>query len=970
MKRDHKRPVSDSSAPKTQADQILPTSSSVRCREERGGGDSFMRELEQIDPSGVTSSAQVVVKAVAPVLIKTVVPPLSFSSALQNHRRAERDPVGRELNSGKFATPSESGIQTPSLVAGSRNSEGTSTPLSVVATTGTRLDTSSSFPAAGIELSATGPTASEPAEASKFLDLSCRSLLDGTDAYRHNTAPLRIPRPHSGVSRQGKANGRGFDASPLPRDPAVASKVLHLLSSNSPDQSNASAAESSVSGMLDLPMGLLLLYYAVRDTCATADLSQDADPPSSAYSLLFILERVSAMRRREHRRAMLQEASALEQRKCDELYEAALQRRAQQAAVATSRAVEVAAAELAECTFHPTVSEAAHRHAFHGRLEDFMDKCLKWREEADRRLHARYADGESAGANLAGGKTNAMNARSRHLLLRADVQDRLQGRPALWVPKDAGSAAGSHGGSERSGMPLTKTKIREYNALLHDLLMAEETGGDSTPEAAVSHHISSACSQPLSTSSATIKGFLNRVKEDITQREANSTKLQKRFCDPTRGSYEPMTGQPYFIPNAMPTVVRDGQRVSYDQLNAAEQEEFRAYLQQNGMEYVLVRYLQSKRQGVQASPAARLGQDEVPLILAMAEDATRRAKNLERVRQQATLEETFRPHITPRSVRLARHRTGGVKIYDRPPKSEPQRTHSASTLRGTRSPGMHAGSGYLSPSRKRPLSTETPASTVALLARSDLWVGSRNRRLQEVAAMEEERQFSECTFEPRCSSVHGQLTPWKTVNGTSPPAAVIEDPARALTLVDESGHRASVLSTRALDAMANSADVRVINELELLRSGIAYRDTGFIEAVCETSGVQDVRRALSNVSLRTAPRLPRRSNSSRPSLSHPSPILRRSYQPSMSPLHSHQEGAVMWATPLSRGDGTQLDGNSSSEWHTSTDAAMKHRPPPPSRRSNSIRQPLKDVLGSLPPVEDPWAALDAQTEAILKHHGF
>ncbi|GET91626.1 hypothetical protein, conserved [Leishmania tarentolae] len=783
---------------------------------------------------------------------------------------------------------------------------------------------------------------------------------------------------------------------------------------------------------LDLPMGLLLLYCAAEETCIA--LEDGAAPStsfasaSSAYSLLYILEQISDFRRRDHRQAALKQARELERAKCEELYEAAEKKRVLAAAQRAARAQAVEEEELGACTFHPEVSKMARRMNARS-TKNFMERCMAWRAEVDHRLRQRcnhLAEVEAEKRAVAAAQNGiltpgkAVTKRSRRILAQPSVQERLKSRPCLWEvkrPSDspqegvvsalgpAHSLIDATTSSRRLlGVPITSSTTEEQEAILRELRrpVTEAGASDDLPQRLPQNMSTSRVSK---NSGDIMKGFLSRVEQDAERREQTVAKLQARYQNPDAELFEEGTGRPFFHPNAMPMAWKDGQRVSYDDLPKEKQKEFRAELRRSGLDFVLSHYLRErqreKEQSVTGScrgssleqqsdravacEGSTTPRHSTPLqshgdtmtvahqarfMMSLKAALARKEKNWERLRAEATAEETFHPQITKRSARMALHKTGGTPIYER--STELKRGASAEGAQSEKSQGQSHSAVH----RDRPL----PDVTQFFLDRSEKWMESRQQRLQHLAEMEDERLRAECTFTP--NRYFGDVLE-KTalplgveVNRTGVSSHTDSLVAPYAAGGDEQGYL-DTSHPRVLlqDLMASAADVRVMNELELLRSGAAYRDEHFVQAVCERSGLTDTRRAMANLSLKSAPRLPRsRKNAwdasnpphqSSASLlrSPPSPIPQRSNRPSASPYSVPRRDTLALTSPCHGSALKSLPTLSKNE------SAPTPMPRSVAEDATALLCGARDLSSSFLPVEDPWEALDAQTDAILKRHG-
>ncbi|AYU81848.1 hypothetical protein LdCL_320035700 [Leishmania donovani] len=891
--------------------------------------------------------------------------------------------------------------------------------------------------AAGLQAAAIGnvaeksPIAKRPATKAEG---SPRALTRAASLSAARTARQGVGREHnSSAATPLKRVSKGRSATPG----CAAALLRDILGTATPaDRAAADARKSRAASTapppistLDLPVGLLLLYCAAEETCTS--LEGGATPSissASAYSLLYILEQISDLRRRNHRQAALKQASELERAKCEELYEAAEKKRALAAAQRTAHAQAVEQEELRACTFRPAVSKMARRMEAKG-AKNFMEKCMAWRAEADRRLRQRCdrlaeleAEQRAAAAAQSGMLTpgKAVTEGSRRLLAQPSVQERLRSRPCLWEvkrpsegPKEGGVSvlvpahvlADTATSSPRLlGAPITSSTAEEQEAVLRELRRpGTEAGvsGDLTPQLPQS----TSTSRVPKNSRGTVKGFLSRVEQDAERREQTVAKLQARYHNPDTELFEGETGRPFFRPNAMPMAWKDGHRVSYVELPKEKQKDFRAELRRAGLDFVLAHYLRERQREKQQSVT---GSGRVSSVASqgngtdVAEGSTaprhstssqshghamtvahqarfmasleaalaRKQKNWERLRAQATADETFHPQITKRSARMALHKTGGTPIYERP--TELRRGASAQGARSEKSQGQPSSAVR----KDRPL----PEVAQVFLDRSGKWMESRQRRLQHLAEMEEERRRAECTFTP--NRYFGDACEKTEVpRGTEVSRTGASSHTDSLVAPDAGGGDAEgyrdTSQARVLlqDLMASAADVRVMNELELLRSGAAYRDERFVQAVCEQSGLTDTRRAMANLSLQSAPRLTRSRKdaweASRPPhqsaatlfQSPLSPIPQRSNRPSASPYPLPRRGTL---TPFSS---FHDSAPKSVPTLSQGESAQTPMPRTVARDATAARSGVRDFALSFPPVEDPWAALDAQTDAILKRHG-
>ncbi|KPA84899.1 hypothetical protein ABB37_01352 [Leptomonas pyrrhocoris] len=839
-------------------------------------------------------------------------------------------------------------------------------------------------------------------------------------------------RPHQKPSHTAVRRAQHSAATPIKQKPKkatiTAAQIAELLTAAggtpsktaTPDKANKTNTSSSPPPIyaLDLPLGLLVLYCAAEDVCsATESVAAPSPAPAhptttAAYSLLYLLEQLSDMRRRDRRRAALRQANATEEAKCKELFEAAATQRSANAARHAAHVQEVEAAEREQCTFHPEVSRVAQSISGKG-TKDFMAKCLEWQQEAERRLKHKYerqAELEAKQAVAAAAQSGMaapgefMTERSQRLLETPSAQERLKARPSLWEAKKPTAETTACDSRALTAhlvrAPIGSKMEEEQEAVLHCLRNPDVSGQET------SLLDTSDLQRGDKKKGDTVKQFLSRVEEDAARRASVAARLVFRYHNPEMERYEVGTGQQLFTPNAMPTAWKDGRRVNYEDLTEEEQQDFRAVLRKAGLDFVLTRYSRDQKgrsvrhdggegDGADESTRARDASSNPPggaltraqqerFVASLQEALKSREKNLQRVREQATAEETFHPRITPRSIRMARHKNGSKPIYER-----------STIARDVAAVPAKSPSKETDTEAKRSLDTSLkgkplPEAAELFLARNEQWSEARQRRLERLTAMEEEKRYGDCTFSPNRNFDDTEHSPLQFSDAADEGRAHEPHPLDSSREGSrQAGHR-STHTRHHHDELATAADVRLMNELELLRSGAAFRDERFVQAVCDSTGVSDRRQAMAKLSLQSAPRLsssgsrvgtstaPHRGNAT-DSVRSPSrqfsPIAKRSLRPSASPyavptrLGPRREASLPSAyesqhsVPMMRTESGATQ--TPTHRHSYADNLRSSQSPQLLSKANARKS-----LEELPPVEDPWTALDAQTDAILKRHGY
>ncbi|KAF8301688.1 hypothetical protein TcYC6_0050720 [Trypanosoma cruzi] len=539
---------------------------------------------------------------------------------------------------------------------------------------------------------------------------------------------------------------------------------------------------------LDLPLAVTLLYYA-----AIADT-----PLKSVNSLLYLFE-------------LLGEPAPSPARG-NLLYEEGMQQRKNSAKWREEQKTQLEEKELRECTFKPTISDSAKEIAPKG-LTTFMERCLEWKHTAALRLQKKAAQDSINRGEDEWMIQWKMGERSRQLLEEFKKKGRIW--PKLWEPKSPNraiaapssfsfiaAAAGDHLTPGAAQAVLTNTTEQHESDILEKpffhpvtcasvdekIALLQHMGEDETTDTAGMSEKSDQSRRSL------LNSYLQRVESDKMRREEKLEKLRIHYAKlANEQKYEKKTGQPLFEPNALPTVVKDGVRVSFNELNGEEQRLLIKKLRQQHQEYVLARYFRDERERREGKQQRQRGPDEV-----VADLLGQEKKRQSHAEDESTTEESFHPKISARTRKIVSKKIW-TPVYERP---LPKRTSQASE----------------SPSPYSPNTKSLDACFQRVLARSMEWVQRRNQRVQSARLALEEKALAECRFQPKLDGSFDV----SSIGGSSVHSRIVDQ-----------------------DALVANAEARIYTELGLLRSQAALRDAAFIGGV---------REPLSAVTLASAPR--------------------------------------------------------------------------------------------------------------------
>ncbi|EKF32746.1 hypothetical protein MOQ_003398 [Trypanosoma cruzi marinkellei] len=539
---------------------------------------------------------------------------------------------------------------------------------------------------------------------------------------------------------------------------------------------------------LDLPPAVTLLYYA-----AIADA-----PVKSVTNLLYLFDLLGELAPSPARGNLL--------------YEEGLQQRKNSAKWREEQKRQLEEKELKECTFKPTISDSAKEIAPKG-LTTFMERCLEWKHTAALRLQKKAAQDSINRGEDEWMIQWKMGERSRQLL--DEFKKKGKRWPKLWEPKSPNraiaapssfssiaAAAGAHSAPGATQAVLTDASEQHESDILEKPFFHPVTCASVGEKIALLQHMGEderADSAGMSEKSdqsrrSLLKSYLQRVESDKMRREEKLEKLRIYYAKlANEQKYEKKTGQPLFEPNALPTVVKDGVRVSFNELDGEEQRLLIKKLRQQHQEYVLARYFRDERERREGKDQRRRAPDEV-----VADLLDQEKKRQSHAEDESTPEETFHPKISARTRRIVSKKQW-TPVYERP---LPKRTSQSSE----------------SPSPYSPNTKSLDACFQRVLARSMEWVQRRNQRVQNARQALEEKSLAECRFQPK---VDGSLDV-SSIGGGSVHSRIVDN-----------------------DALVANAEARICTELGLLRSQAALRDAAFIGGV---------RERLSAVALASAPR--------------------------------------------------------------------------------------------------------------------
>ncbi|RNF10959.1 hypothetical protein TraAM80_01224 [Trypanosoma rangeli] len=513
---------------------------------------------------------------------------------------------------------------------------------------------------------------------------------------------------------------------------------------------------------LNLPPALTLLYYAAM-----------AEAPVRAVNSLLQLVELAGEPIQTFARGNLLYEEGMQQRQSSVKWREEQQRQQEEA-------------EMRECTFKPAISDFAKEVVPKG-LATFMEKCLVWKKMTALRLEKKAVQDRINRGEDEWLTPWKMGERSRKLL--EELKKKGKRRRKLWEPKNpncsTATAADAAEHLESDALetpyfhPVTRASADETLSRLQHVGAGDVADTTRTSEK---------CERD---GRSLLRAYLQRVEADKVRREQRLERLRTYYAGKTREQeYGAKADQPLFEPNALPTMLKKGVRVSFNELDRKERRELLRELRLRRQEYILARYFREERQRSEGKQRPR-GPDEVVADLL---DETKRRQ---RCAEDAVIsEKAFRPKICARTRSIISRKLW-QPIYERPLPKRPLQSSEA-------------------------LSSCSPKSSDAcfqrVLARSENWVEQRNQRMQSARLAMEEKVAAECSFHPN-----------------------LDGSFDALSIGDDSVHWRIVDS----DALVANAEARTYTELGLLRSQAALHDAEFI---------RNVREPLSAVTLTSAPR--------------------------------------------------------------------------------------------------------------------
>ncbi|ORC87365.1 uncharacterized protein TM35_000221640 [Trypanosoma theileri] len=708
-------------------------------------------------------------------------------------------------------------------------------------------------------------------------------------------------------------------------------ELLELLGSTSPSKSQTpqgTAKRVRISEevtvfndqpveLLHLPPAVALLYHA-----ALADA-----PVKKVSTLLHMLERLGEPPTPRARGNILHEEGMRR------IQDIAKWREEQQKAMIEQ--------ETKECTFKPTISDSAKQIAPKG-LKTFMEKCIEWRKSADMRLQKKVAQDRINRGEDEIMTQWKMNDRSRQVLEKLKKKG-IQ-RSKLWEPKTVHSAdsltsnkvdASDHhmliDSTVENNMkdvlaspsfhPVIHSAVGDALIYLQqcdkrNLIKDKEDNNtnnknnDDKDDTVLCRNDSNNSNNNKRRGIGVVRAYLQRVEDDKERRQVRLKKLRAFYAKQAKEQlYEKNTGQPLFQPNSMPTVLKNGKRVNFDELDKEEQQQLVKTLQLQHQEHVIARYMSSQRERDE-----KLQPRTPDKLVADLLNQSERQRRLEALRSEIDVEETFHPEISRKARRIIAKKSWRP-IYERPlPQRQQETSRSSSTT---------------------PKGKSSNVCIQRMLARTENWMQQRSQHLQQMREALEEEMAANCSFHPQRDSSIDMSRNSKYEKNKN----------------DNESHNSSI-STQIVDndALVASAESRMYTELELLRSQAALRDRMFMKAIKEP---------LTAVTLATAPRPSRRSveeyTRSQSSITSLRPTGSSSCQPQRRG-YSLSTSFVVYSDNENENDDD--DGNDDDDYYYYNGVT--------SGEHSTQYIDYGEASEGMQEIADSWALLDAQTDAILK----
>lgn len=223
--------------------------------------------------------------------------------------------------------------------------------------------------------------------------------------------------------------------------------------------------------------------------------------------------------------------------------------------------------------------------------------------------------------------------------------------------------------------------------------------------------------------------IVQRLLDDVEQRKVRQAERIKEAEERKKEKlYDPVTGQPFFQPNAVPTVVIGRKRIPVSQLPKKEQEEAAKILKTKKLDFLLS---VAKRKECDGSP-----QRDINAFLKYCSEMQAQAvKRVEKVRrlEEKELEGLFVPKVDENSRKMTQHKAND-KVYNRelPRKAPPP-----------------------PPEIKKESDGEAIKN---MIERSKQWADRREMLVKKKLSELEKEAVRECSFNPKLHKSSAMLT--------------------------------------------------------------------------------------------------------------------------------------------------------------------------------------------------------------------
>jgi hypothetical protein len=531
--------------------------------------------------------------------------------------------------------------------------------------------------------------------------------------------------------------------------------------------------------LLQIPPGLGLLFFA-----AQADGQTKSSP--NLMKLLLIAA-----------------APPLPEDPCHRLYTKHHEQLAKRQASLDAITQRLLDEEMKECTFRPIVSEVAQKMAPKG-AEEFAAKCKEWKEHAQQKL-LKKAEREAKEKEEEQMKQWKMNKHSKRLAARAADRRKKADDEAVANGEEEGGAvqrssptrqasSSPYGGAAQkfrrepkvaeqySFEPITNTaRLREayITGGPSPKSRAARSGGDTPGERDVNDG-------PAQTTASHI---VQRLQEDIKAREVRAAERKKRYeAVQKERLYDNETGQPLFVPNATPSKSVGKNRVPFHELPPDEQKQMKAKLSKMGMSFIVRASMRNR-----ANEPTRNIED---IVAAMADRSKRAETHMEKIKRNDIKErdDWFHPKLDSSSLKMAAARVPPHE-QELPTKPPPP------------------------PELKKPASSKTKMDE--MLLRTEQWTQSRKTRMQRAHEKVVAEELADCTFKPLRANREALLSA-NGMRSHSPASSRSESQMASRHAAKEQEY-------------VSAAEIRMRNELELLRNHPAHQDPLFAQGLRSAS---------------------------------------------------------------------------------------------------------------------------------------